>query len=107
MDDRSTPGAITAAACTAGLRAKLFGPGAPPWPDAIAKAFVKAKAERRQHCRVTNQMSQAARRHRSAAQGASRSQYQYRPIPTNTEHIGKRCHAAMRFDGQRRPTDDR
>ncbi|ABM60013.1 hypothetical protein Veis_4310 [Verminephrobacter eiseniae EF01-2] len=25
----------------------------------------------------------------------------------HTERIGKRCNAAMRFDGQRRPTDDR
>ncbi|WP_265659465.1 hypothetical protein [Verminephrobacter eiseniae] len=25
----------------------------------------------------------------------------------NTLGIGKRCNAAMRFDGQRRPTDDR
>src|SRR6218665_871724 len=54
-------------------------------------------------CRVTDQMSQAAARsHRSAAQGAA-NQYKY----TNTDRIGKRCNAAMRFDGQRRPTDDR
>src|SRR6218665_316978 len=54
-------------------------------------------------CRVTEQMSQAAARsHRSAAQGAA-NQYKY----SNTERIGKRCNAAMRFDGQRRPTDDR
>src|SRR6218665_1926730 len=52
-------------------------------------------------CRVIGQMSQAARRHRSAAQGAARSQYKH------TERIGKRCNAALRFDGQRRPTDDR
>ncbi|WP_265656474.1 hypothetical protein [Verminephrobacter eiseniae] len=25
----------------------------------------------------------------------------------HTERIGKRCNAAMRFDGQRGPTDDR
>src|SRR6218665_2218739 len=43
-------------------------------------------------------MSEAARSHRSAAQGA---------LLAHTERIGKRCNAAMRFDGQRRPTDDR
>src|SRR6218665_1559710 len=45
-----------------------------------------------------DQMSVAARSHRSAAQGASLA---------HTERIGKRCNAALRFDDQRRPTDDR
>ncbi|MCW8182712.1 hypothetical protein D8B29_25220 [Verminephrobacter eiseniae] len=48
-------------------------------------------------------------RHRSdvagCAQPSERSARRIaRPIPSC---IGKRCNAAMRFDGQRRPTDDR
>ncbi|WP_265685401.1 hypothetical protein [Verminephrobacter eiseniae] len=38
-----------------------------------------------------------------AAIGAQRKAHR----AANTERIGKRCNAAMRFDGQRRPTDDR
>src|SRR6218665_1360191 len=38
-----------------------------------------------------------------AAIGAQRKAHR----ADNTERIGKRCNAAMRFDGQRRPTDDR
>ncbi|WP_265659388.1 hypothetical protein [Verminephrobacter eiseniae] len=38
-----------------------------------------------------------------AAIGAQRKAHR----AANTKRIGKRCNAAMRFDGQRRPTDDR
>ncbi|WP_265659392.1 hypothetical protein [Verminephrobacter eiseniae] len=38
-----------------------------------------------------------------AAIGAQRKAHR----AAHTERIGKRCNAAMRFDGQRRPTDDR
>src|SRR6218665_356500 len=37
-----------------------------------------------------------------AAIGAQRKAHR----AAHTERIGKRCNAAMRFDGQRRPTDD-
>ncbi|WP_265302480.1 hypothetical protein [Verminephrobacter eiseniae] len=50
-------------------------------------------------------------RHRSdvagCAQPSERSaKRSAQPIPS-TERIGKRCNAALRSDGQRRPTDDR
>src|SRR6218665_757948 len=65
--------------------------------------FACRPAEMLNALRPTSVASRIRCRRLRAAIGAQRKAHR----AANTERIGKRCNAAMRFDGRRRPTDDR
>src|SRR6218665_1176748 len=75
----------------------------------VVKAPSSARGWSERGCRsayvifLTSVASPIRCRRLRAAIGAQRKAHR----AANTERIGKRCNAAMRFDGQRGPTDDR
>src|SRR6218665_3907638 len=72
------------------------------WSHSVNSFTVSCQEHKKDEC-VTSVASRIRCRRLRAAIGAQRKAHR----AANTERIGKRCNAALRFDGQRGPTDDR